>query len=73
MNIEIIPEGNYKNEHKEAHSIIIELDNGNRVLIFETDSGVLEVKNLTQPPVNGEMGLIITPQNYSTVHIIPEG
>ena len=56
----------------QADTLYITLDNGNEVMIIETEPGVLHVENITEDSYN-EMGLMITPQNYSTIHIIPEG
>lgn len=60
-------------ETYESDSISLELDNKNEVRITEIESGVLEVENISEFAPLGDLGLLITPQNYSTVHIIPEG
>ena len=55
--------------------IYLTLDNGNELLIHEVDSGVLSIENVSnfEPRHTTKYGLMVTPQNYSTVHIIPEG
>lgn len=73
MNIKYLTEnGEYKS--LETDQIEIELDNGNCLEIFEESSGVLRVENVTKTVRKSEeYGIMITSQNYSTVHIIPEG
>lgn len=59
----------------EMDTLYITLGNGNEVMIYETESGVLHVENTTDLHLTPEpkLGLMIESQNYSTVHIIPEG
>lgn len=56
------------------NQVIIVLDNGNKIMLTETDSGVVLVENITRDAKgNQDLGIAIYPVGRSCIEIVPEG